>query len=163
MMADTVVGEANVCRAMDAMLGGSASLSLLGYSAIHLLSYYTPRTTLADDETREWSMRRGAVDAWDAHCVGCGLAGSIYRARLTIPSPNSTNRQRKRPWLPWRRFKRILTPPITPRPPHPIITSNPAAAATMSHVLFDDTFVVTSLNPHKKRFARGTWQTRSDC
>ncbi len=27
----------------------------------------------------------------------------------------------------------------------------------MSHVLFDDTFVVTSLNPHKKRFARGAF------
>lgn len=25
----------------------------------------------------------------------------------------------------------------------------------MSHNLFDDTFVITSLNPHKKRFARG--------
>lgn len=26
---------------------------------------------------------------------------------------------------------------------------------TMSHNLFDDTFVITGLNPHKKRFARG--------
>lgn len=32
----------------------------------------------------------------------------------------------------------------------------------MSHVLFDDTFVVASLNPHKKRFARGAGQNQSD-